>query len=548
MKTIHKFTTVLLAYMICGTTFTQVYTPNGTPVEYIHFSEGNVALMEDLAEEFLMTRGWTHLVIKTAPATMSYNCHSFAWNMSEGGITCWINPSTEHEFGNYIDNPSATPPTFPDNIKKYLDDRSYYEVPESLATKVWYGTNWEWNTLWGIPSWFNYGDHSAIRITSGPNAGKYESKWGGWPQYIHPANVTPLDVIFDITQARFFRRSPVISGPENVCTSGIVYTLSGHLPGSITWSVTGPFTCTPDPNNPAEVIVYRTGSSTGKGVLQVITSGSWFAKNIEATCAITISGPDVVCFGTGSTFTVSGAPSGFTWEHSPNLVLSGSGSSVTVSKENASTYCFNGNGIGWVSIKNSDGKELVRKNVWAGAPLLFVTPTESAVDPWSSRTFYADLTNNMSAPSQYEWVFRKASQFTYHYTTFNWKDFYFEEEGFYQVHCRGYNVCGYGEYDVIDLSSWSPSPPHISYPNPVSDVLTVEIVSGFSAAGIAGNASSFAYDIRMYDGHGNILRQVATQGGNVEFNVSNLPNGVYYLHIYDGVNDEPEIHLIVVER
>ena len=32
------------------------------------------------------------------------------------------------------------------------------------------------------------------------------------------------------------------------------------------------------------------------------------------------------------------------------------------------------------------------------------------------------------------------------------------------------------------------------------------------------------------------------------FNVSALPNGVYYLHIYDGVNNTPEIQQIMVEH
>jgi hypothetical protein len=30
--------------------------------------------------------------------------------------------------------------------------------------------------------------------------------------------------------------------------------------------------------------------------------------------------------------------------------------------------------------------------------------------------------------------------------------------------------------------------------------------------------------------------------------VANLPNGIYYLHIYDGVNAKPEMRQIVVEH
>ena len=53
--------------------------------------------------------------------------------------------------------------------------------------------------------------------------------------------------------------------------------------------------------------------------------------------------------------------------------------------------------------------------------------------------------------------------------------------------------------------------------------------------------------MRLYDAQGNLMRQSSTQGDMVEFNVGNLPVG-YYLHVYDGVNEKPEMHQIVVER
>ena len=57
-----------------------------------------------------------------------------------------------------------------------------------------------------------------------------------------------------------------------------------------------------------------------------------------------------------------------------------------------------------------------------------------------------------------------------------------------------------------------------------------------------------AYDIRLYDSLGNLLRQATATGGKIEFNVTNLPNGIYYLHIYDGVNEKPEMRQIVVQH
>ena len=36
--------------------------------------------------------------------------------------------------------------------------------------------------------------------------------------------------------------------------------------------------------------------------------------------------------------------------------------------------------------------------------------------------------------------------------------------------------------------------------------------------------------------------------GTVQFKVTDLPNGMYYLHIYDEINEKPEIRQIMVER
>ena len=536
MKTIHQFMPVLLAYMFCATTFAQVYTPNDTPVEYIIQSGGNVALLEDAAADFLMIRGWTNLVTKTAPATNEYNCHSFTWNMSEGGITCWINEFTEAVYGSFFDNPGATLPLFPDNIKKYWDDGSYISVPENQATKIWYGMNW----IWGDPflhQWNNVCDHSAIRITSGTHAGKYESKWGSWPRYIHPADKTPY--VFSYSYAHFFKRAPYFSGPSYVCTSGIVYTLHDPPSGSITWTVTGPFTLAAIPYKPAEIIVNRIGSNTGSGTLKATISGNSYTKNIEASCVTSISGPDIVCYSPGSTFSAIGAPVGFTWDKSSNLTLTGSGNSVTVSKSNN----WSSSDIGWVSIKDN-GKELVRKNVWADTPVIDITPSDPDVSIGGYETFYAIPVSALSSPSTYNWVISRwpAGQHTYDYTTNNWIEYYFPSVGSFQIGCRAENTCGYGEwYTPIDFSISYRSP---SYPNPVSDILTIEIAD--TPANKTSNATHGSYDIRLYDGQGNLMRQKSTNGGNVQFNVENLPNGIYYLHIYDGINNMPEMQQIVV--
>jgi hypothetical protein len=78
----------------------------------------------------------------------------------------------------------------------------------------------------------------------------------------------------------------------------------------------------------------------------------------------------------------------------------------------------------------------------------------------------------------------------------------------------------------------------VFYPNPVSDILYVDVE----------NKTSASYNIRLYDSQGKMVRQTKATGGTVEFSVSNLPNGVYFLNIYDESISKPETHKIIVKH
>lgn len=82
-----------------------------------------------------------------ADATQTYNCHGYAWHLTEGNSNVvWINQYDRNS------NP---------NVYKYWTDGSFIQVcNESDADKIHY---------------YN-GDHSAVY--SGVVNGKYESKWG----------------------------------------------------------------------------------------------------------------------------------------------------------------------------------------------------------------------------------------------------------------------------------------------------------------------------------------------------------------------------------
>jgi len=88
----------------------------------------------------------------------------------------------------------------------------------------------------------------------------------------------------------------------------------------------------------------------------------------------------------------------------------------------------------------------------------------------------------------------------------------------------------------------------VAFPNPADDILYVSIDADAAQAQLPTQINVLTFDVRLYDNRGSLLQQQKTKGGLIDFNVSNLPDGIYYLHIYDGVNSKPEMQQIVVEH
>ena len=101
-----------------------------------------------------------------ADASNLYNCHSYAWNITEEGKIdvdiCWL------------ENPSI-----------YWEDSSYVETTEVKAEKIYY----------------YLGDHSAVVSKTHP--GKYESKWGPGPLMRHDPEYGPYN---NMQYRRYYRR------------------------------------------------------------------------------------------------------------------------------------------------------------------------------------------------------------------------------------------------------------------------------------------------------------------------------------------------------
>ena len=100
-------------------------------------------------------------------STSTYNCHSYAWHMSEGGATRWID-------GSLYGQPTldGTVDSYHDNIEAYWTDGLYAPTTFSNKEKIYYYR----------------GDHSASVSTV---TGKYESKWGCGPLMRHSPTDCP---------------------------------------------------------------------------------------------------------------------------------------------------------------------------------------------------------------------------------------------------------------------------------------------------------------------------------------------------------------------
>ena len=259
--------------------------------------------------------------------------------------------------------------------------------------------------------------------------------------------------------------------------------------------------------------------------------------SFKTTHNVTISGYTSICYGSARSFSVNNAPAGFTWSNSSNLSLSSTTStSITVSAANSSSQ-----GEGWVKI-HYGGAEVKKYDVWVGAPSITVSgPTSATLG--SGKSYQAVLANNYSGPAVtgYEWEINPTSGRVFNYG--NTATIYFNAATSYMVRCRAQNSCGYGPWAHIYVNvNRSASP---VYPNPVDDILYVEV--GSNADPNARNAAP-AYDIRLYDGRGIQVLQKSANGGTIQLDVSRLPDGIYYLHIYDGVSSTPEMHQIIVKH
>jgi trypsin len=274
----------------------------------------------------------------------------------------------------------------------------------------------------------------------------------------------------------------------------------------------------------------------------------WIATNLT-----TISGPSDICAGSSAIFTVSNAPEGFTWESSSNLTKISSGG-------NTADFLVTGySDYEWVNV-NLNGIGIARHYV----DVPFEPPVVEIAGPdiISEIGSYSAVLSSTSTATQYDWsIYNSSAQVNGNGYSYIYVSYSGIVPTSFVLLLTATNACaegsatksiyatGYGSSYVSSYVS--------SYPNPVSDILQIEIDQQAIARAEALRQTTTdgkslkidpTYDIRLYDGQGNLLRRTATKGGKVEFNVANLATGIYYLHIYDGTGNKPEVRQIVVQH
>ena len=148
--------------ILCCILFLTVFCYNVKSI-YVYTTFGRAVEVESRSDYGFDKEYWNWYYQTTYPqatylatATQTYNCHFFAWHMSDGGSgVYWMNPGSNNN-----------------NISKYWTDAYYGQVSSTNAAKIHYYSS----------------DHSAIVSSV---SGMYESKWGPMPLMRHAPDYGP---------------------------------------------------------------------------------------------------------------------------------------------------------------------------------------------------------------------------------------------------------------------------------------------------------------------------------------------------------------------
>ena len=608
MKKILFVVLISLQYGIYGQCFDlYVQTPNNSNVKAcfgLGYTPNDIFGYDDYTREYAISPSHVY-----EGATIDYNCHGYAWHMKEGGSKVWIENTDTNGTGNvskywtdgsyeiydysnlpHIDNlkvyygisgdsdHTAITTSDPDifiskmgygcrvahysNHSPYDDSNlTYYrKAPITGGSNVvcYDGTQFRLTNPSSSTIYWTVSDPSLFTVTSPGNpttVSRIGSGTGSATLTAYSGSTNgPIEAQKIITACK-----PTINGNDPICYNGSEFTLNDPPSGTIYWTVTSPFVFANNQSSTTDnpVTIYRTGTSTASGTLKahsVNASGVLLdTKTITPSTPAAISGPSLVSCTGNAIYTLSlpCSTQSITWNAGSLSINSGQGSSsINVKKDTNNT--LQSTSISASCVFSGGNSVVISKTVEIGVPrITSLSPSGTTNTTMGSSVNFIAYPSLSWSEGGYEWLV--PSGVGIYQSKYNNSNYItFTQEGYFPVMVRTYmstaegHACTIspGTYTTsyVNVSYYSPSP---SYPNPVSDVLTVETGTTVSAKAQGANLT---YDVRLYDAQGNLLRQASNKGGAVQFNVSALPDGIYYLHIYDGVNSTPEMQQIIVEH
>jgi subtilisin family serine protease len=276
-----------------------------------------------------------------------------------------------------------------------------------------------------------------------------------------------------------------------------------------------------------------------------------------------IAGPSSPVCSNTVTFTVNNAPAGYTWGHS---------SSLTLASTSGNTATFSKNGSGFVNASVSiivGGVTVATKNF-----LMSVTPDISSITVnigCESGYYYGHIPNSSTIANnmgieEFEWR-GTSSDITiepypggYIYVPGDRVRIVYKYYGGVEVRAR--NACGWSNWKWVTALS---SPCSSTYsmtasPNPVNTIMDINITPNENVLQNQNSHGQTAssqknvipanpvYEIKLYNNTGSLVRQTISTTGNITLDVSNLPNGLYILHVHDGADNPPQTQNIIISH
>ena len=198
-------------------------------------------------------------------------------------------------------------------------------------------------------------------------------------------------------------------------------------------------------------------------------------------------------------------------------------------------------------IKDSYGIVIASKSTFIFEPYISGQQTPARWQP----VRYSVITD-CQTPVGYTWSVSGAPYYSInHVAGNNYADITFNEPGAYTVNVYvmyspvQFDYCTY----QVQVGRGGNVSPFTVYPNPVNDILYIDIDQQAIMANNQGRSSGGKMPVcefHLYSVMGVPVIRTSSSSNSVQLNVSNIPDGMYFLHLYDGFNHNPEIKTILI--